>query len=116
MPLVSIVMPLYNKAPYVLRSLESVGAQTVTDLEIIVVDDGSTDEGPDLVARSSDPKIRLVRQANAGPGAARNRGLMEAQAPYVAFLDADDCWLPQFLEQNLAFLESHPHAAAVSCG
>lgn len=116
MPLVSIVMPLYNKAPYVVRALDSVGAQTITDFEVIVVDDASTDDGADLVTGSSDSRVRLVRQANAGPGAARNRGLMEAQGSYVAFLDADDCWLPQFLEQNLASLARHPDAAAVSCG
>jgi glycosyltransferase involved in cell wall biosynthesis len=116
MPLVSIIVPLYNKAAYVLRSLASVRAQTVTDSEIIVVDDGSTDGGADLVAEVPDPRVRLVRQVNAGPGAARNRGLAEARAPYVAFLDADDWWLPQFLKQNLASLERHPEAAAVSCG
>jgi glycosyltransferase involved in cell wall biosynthesis len=115
-PLVSVVMPLYNKAPYVLRALESVAAQTMTDLEVIVVDDGSTDGGADLVAGTPDPRFRLVRQSNAGPGAARNRGLREARAPYVAFLDGDDRWLPPFLEQNLALLERHPSAAAVSCG
>jgi glycosyltransferase involved in cell wall biosynthesis len=116
MPRVSIVVPLYNKAPYVLRSLESIAAQTVTDLDVIVVDDGSTDGGADLVANFSDPRFRLIRQANAGPGAARNRGLVETCAPYVAFLDADDCWLPNFIEENLTLFERHPAAAAVSSG
>jgi hypothetical protein len=116
MPLVSVITPLYNKAPYIVRSLESVAAQTITDLEVIVVDDGSTDGGAQLAEAIADSRFRLLRQANAGPGAARNRGLREAQAPFVAFIDSDDCWLPQFLEQNLQLLKRHPGAAAVSCG
>jgi glycosyltransferase involved in cell wall biosynthesis len=116
MPLVSVIVPLYNKAPYVLRTLESIAAQGMADFEVIVVDDGSTDGGADLVANFPDPRFRLVRQANAGPGAARNRGLREAAAPYVAFVDADDIWLPGFLEQNVALLERCRAAAAVGCG
>lgn len=116
MPLVSVVVPLYNKAPYIRRALESVAAQTVTDLEVIVVDDGSSDGSGDVVAGISDSRYRLIRQPNAGPGAARNRGLRETQSPYVAFLDADDRWLPTFLAENLSILERHPTAAAVSCG
>lgn len=116
MPLVSVVVPLYNKEPYVLRALESIAAQTVNDLEVIVVDDGSTDNGPGVVEAFADPRFRLVRQANAGPGAARNRGLREAGAPYVAFLDADDRWLPEFLADGVAILERYPTAAAVNTG
>jgi glycosyltransferase involved in cell wall biosynthesis len=116
MPLVSVIVPLYNKAPYVLRALESVAAQTVEDLEVIVVDDGSTDGGDEIASRFPDSRFRLIRQANAGPGAARNRGLREAGAPYVGFLDADDRWLPQFLAENVSILERHPTAAAVCCG
>jgi glycosyltransferase involved in cell wall biosynthesis len=116
MPLVSVVVPLYNKARYVLRSLESVAAQAVEDFEVIVVDDGSTDGGGDIVAGIPDSRFRLIRQANAGPGAARNRGLREARAPYVAFLDADDRWLPNFLSENVSILERHRSAAAVNCG
>jgi glycosyltransferase involved in cell wall biosynthesis len=116
MPRVSVVVPLYNKASYVARALESVAAQTLEDLEVIVVDDGSTDGGRDVVAALSDPRFRLIRQANAGPGAARNRGLREARAQYVAFLDADDRWLPHFLAENVSLLELQPSAAAVSCG
>lgn len=116
MPLVSIVIPLFNKASYVLRTLESLAAQTETDFEAIVVDDGSSDGGADLVANFGDPRFRLIRQGNAGPGAARNRGLREAGAPYVAFIDADDMWLPQFLEENYALLQRYPSAAVLSCG
>jgi glycosyltransferase involved in cell wall biosynthesis len=116
MPLASVVVPLYNKAPYVRRTLESVAGQTLEDLEVIVVDDGSTDGSAEAVAAFTDSRFRLVRQSNAGPGAARNRGLAEVTAPYVAFLDADDCWLPHFLSENVSILEMHRSAAAVSCG
>lgn len=116
MPRVSIVIPLYNKAPYVLRTLESVAAQTTTDFEVIVVDDGSSDGSADLAAKFGDPRFKLLRQANAGPGAARNRGLREASAAHVAFIDADDVWLPKFLEENLALLQRYPAATAVSSG
>ena len=113
---VSVIIPLYNKAPYILRALDSVAAQTFKDFEVIVVDDGSTDGGGGIVERYPDQRFRLVRQANAGPGAARNRGIREAQAPLVAFLDADDRWLPAYLETNVRILEEHPEAAAVGGG
>lgn len=116
MPVVSVVVPLYNKAAYIGRALESLAAQTIKDFEVIVVDDGSTDGGPDVVSAISDPRYRLIRQANAGPGAARNRGLREVRAPYVGFLDADDRWMPDFLAENVEILEQHSTAAAVSCG
>lgn len=113
---VSVIVPLYNKAGYILRTLESIAAQNMGDFEVIVVDDGSTDGSADVVRSFADPRFRLIAQANAGPGAARNRGLLQARAPYVAFLDADDRWLPDFLQVNVALLERYPEAAAVSCG
>jgi glycosyltransferase involved in cell wall biosynthesis len=115
MPLVSVVIPLYNKASYVARTLESVTAQTVSDFEVIVVDDGSTDGGAEIACSASDSRIRLIRQENAGPGAARNRGLAAANAEYVAFLDADDRWRPNFLEHHVALLERNRTAAGVAC-
>jgi glycosyltransferase involved in cell wall biosynthesis len=111
---VSIIMPLYNKAPYVGRALRSIFAQTFEDFEVLVVDDGSTDEGPELTAGCGDPRVRLFRQANAGPGAARNRALAEARGEYVAFLDADDEWLPAFLETSVTLLEKHGPAVAAA--
>ena len=102
-PLVSVVMPAYNAEPYLADALDSALAQTHRQLEIIVVDDGSTDGTPDVLARYADePRVRAVRQENAGPAAARNRGLAEAQGQYVAFLDADDLWAPHKLEEQLA--------------
>ncbi len=95
---VSVVMPLFNKEKDVARAIRSVLGQTVSNFELIVVNDGSTDEGPKIVQSFPDPRIRLVDQQNAGVSAARNRGIEEAKSGLIAFLDADDEWLPDFLE------------------
>jgi glycosyltransferase involved in cell wall biosynthesis len=94
----SVVIPLHNKETTVGRALQSVLNQTVQDFEVIVVNDGSTDQGPFLVKSISDPRIRLIDQENQGVSAARNRGIAEAKHELIAFLDADDEWLPEFLE------------------
>lgn len=94
---ISVVVPLYNKAPYVLRALDSIAAQIYRDFEVIIVDDGSTDGGGQIAADYSDSRFRVLTQPNSGPGAARNRGIAEASAQLVAFLDADDEWLPSYL-------------------
>lgn len=107
-PVVSVIMPLYNKGNYVARTLDSIFAQTYQDFEIIVVDDGSTDHGPDVVSCYTNPRMRLIRQVNAGPGAARNLGIRESTAPLLSFLDADDEWLPEFLEKSVQRLQDHP--------
>lgn len=111
-PLVSVVVPLHNKAPYVTRALQSVLGQTQGDFELLVVDDGSTDDGASMVAACTDPRLRLLCQPNRGAAAARARGMAEAAGRYVAFLDADDEWLPHFLERAVALLEDHPQAGA----
>ncbi|MEO0868732.1 MAG: glycosyltransferase family 2 protein, partial [Cyanobacteria bacterium J06642_11] len=105
---VSVVVPLYNKAAHVQRTLVSILTQTYSPYEVIVVNDGSTDDGPSLVQAMEDERIQLVHQDNQGPGSARNRGLGMATAPYVAFLDADDEWLPTFLEVTLGHLQRQP--------
>ena len=114
---VSVILPLYNKASYVRRALDSISAQTFKDFEAIVVDDGSTDEGARVVAEHKDARIRLVRQSNKGPGAARNRGAIAARGEFLAFLDADDEWLPEYLEESVNLLENYgSEVAAITSG
>jgi len=114
---VSIIIPLYNKAPYVRRALDSISAQTFADFEVIVVDDGSTDGGAAIVADYPDARFRLLAQANAGPGAARNAGIAKARGEFIAFLDADDEWLPNYLQESVSLLESFgSEVASVTCG
>jgi glycosyltransferase involved in cell wall biosynthesis len=115
-PAVSVVVPLFNKAPYVKRCVDSILGQTLRDFELIVVEDGSTDGGAAIVRAYDDSRMTVIAQANAGPGAARNRGVREARAEYVAFLDADDEWRPTYLERGVGRLDARPEAATVSCG
>jgi glycosyltransferase involved in cell wall biosynthesis len=98
-PRFSVVMPLYNKAPHVEAAVRSVLAQTIAPLELIVVDDGSTDGGREVIEKIRDPKIRLLTRVVPGPGgyAGRNYGIAEAEGEWIAFLDADDIWLPDHL-------------------
>lgn len=107
-PIVSIVMPLYNKGRQVERALRSVQNQTFSDYELVVVDDGSTDDGPSIVYALKDARVRLVTQPNAGVSSARNRGVEESRASLVAFLDADDEWRPSFLESVLRLRAAWP--------
>src|SRR5262249_8992189 len=104
-PRVSIVIPLYNKANVLGDTLTCVLSQTVQDFEGIGVDDGSTDGGGALVETARDPRFRLLRQANLGVSAARNRGILEAQAEWVALLDADDIWLSTHLADLVSAVE-----------
>jgi glycosyltransferase involved in cell wall biosynthesis len=114
MPQITVVIPLYNKARFIGRALDSVLSQSFSDFEVIVVDDGSTDCGPDIVGQFADKRIRLIRQANSGPGAARNRGTKESNADLITYLDADDQWLSGFLSKSIEALLDHPQCDVVS--
>lgn len=95
----SIVIPLYNKENNIKQTLESVLNQTFTDFEIVIVNDGSTDKSRDAVLELSDPRIKLIDQENAGVSAARNKGISESKGEWIAFLDADDIWKTNKLEE-----------------
>jgi glycosyltransferase involved in cell wall biosynthesis len=106
-PMVSVIMPAYNAADFIDEALQSVLDQNYQPLEILVVDDGSSDDTPAVAARYGD-KIRYIRQDNAGPGAARNRGLDLARGELIAFLDSDDTWLAGKLARQTALMSADP--------
>lgn len=112
----SIVVPLYNKEVYLAATLRSVLDQTLTDFEVIVVDDGSTDSGPALVEALSDERVRMVRQPNAGVSSARNLGVAVAEGEWIAFLDADDWHHPQYLATISATASAYPQAEIIATG
>jgi len=103
-PLVSVIIPTYNRAEVLCRTIDNALAQTYTHTEIIVVDDGSTDETLSTLHRYND-RIRVIAQSNAGPAAARNRGIEAARGDLIAFQDSDDLWLPKKLERQVALLD-----------
>jgi glycosyltransferase involved in cell wall biosynthesis len=117
-PGISVVMPLYNAGQWVAQSVESVRAQAFSNWELIVVDDGSTDGGPDIVAAAAakDPRIRLLRQPNAGPAIARNHGVESCRAPWVMLMDSDDLLPPERLGQDLNASQCRPAAPVVVSG
>jgi hypothetical protein len=109
--LISVVIPLYNKGEFIGRAIDSVLAQTDAQWSLWVVDDGSTDQGVDVVRACTDPRVHLLQQANGGVSAARNAGVAHADSEWVAFLDADDYWAPDHLHNLTRALAAHPDAA-----
>jgi hypothetical protein len=107
-------MPAYNAGRYIAKAIDSVLAQTLQDWELIIVDDGSTDDTFSIVAAYSDPRIRCLHQQNQGPAAARNRGVQHSDGQFLAFLDADDWWDQHCLESLLATLEVQTEQYAVA--
>lgn len=111
----SVVIPLYNKAGYVEKAVASVLQQTCPDFELLIVNDGSTDDSRQRVARFNDPRITLIDQPNGGVSVARNRGVEQARYEHVAFLDADDWWEPSFLEQMARLIQEYSGADLFGC-
>src|SRR5580765_1335126 len=110
MPHVSVVVPVFNSASYIAGALRSVFAQTFADIEVIVVDDGSEDRDALIEALAEfEGRIQYVRQENGGPAKARNTGVSRATAELVAFLDADDEWLPEKLARQVQYFHDHPN-------
>jgi glycosyltransferase involved in cell wall biosynthesis len=117
MPSISVVIPTYNMARYLGRAIQSVLDQTFTDFELIVVDDGSDDDTPELMKDILlDSRVRYAKQENLGLPSARNTGIEAARGKYIAFLDADDFWCKEKLERQFNTLEENPHVGVVYCG
>ncbi len=111
----SIIIPVYNAIPLLERCLDSIFSQyTHYAYEVILVDDGSTDDSVEVIKTRKEPNIVLYQQANAGPAAARNKGVELAKGRYVTFIDADDYWNDGYIEQTVTFLEKHQECVAVS--
>jgi glycosyltransferase involved in cell wall biosynthesis len=112
LPLVSVIIPAYNSSAYIADAIRSVLAQDYDNKEIIVIDDGSTDSTPEILKSFGD-KTTVLTQANAGPGAARNRGLKHAAGTYIAFLDSDDVWVFRKLRLQIDYLQDNREIGAV---
>ena len=107
--MISVIIPLYNKAHTIVNTLTTVMSQTYQDFEVVIVNDGSTDNGVEVINKHfHDSRIRIVNQENAGVSAARNRGIDEAKGEWIAFLDADDEWLPTYLETIISSIARNP--------
>jgi glycosyltransferase involved in cell wall biosynthesis len=117
-PAVSVVMPMYNAAPYVGEAVRSVLGQTFSDFELIVIDDGSKDDSATEVERAAkgDARLRLIRQSNSGVSVASNKGTELARGEFLARADSDDICLPNRLEKQVGYLREHPDCVAVGAG
>lgn len=115
--MISIVIPLYNKAHTIVNTLSSVFAQTYMDYEVVIVDDGSTDKSVQVIEEHFDDiRIRIIQQENKGVSVARNRGVDESKGDYVAFLDGDDEWHPEYLQTMVELIRQYPTAGLFLCG
>lgn len=113
---ISVIIPLYNKASSIERALRSVLGQRVLPREIIVVDDGSTDDSASIVERIGSPLVQLLRQENRGVSAARNRAMTQATGRWVALLDGDDCWAEDYLQEVEHLIATYPNCGAYGTG
>lgn len=106
--MISVVIPLYNKEKQIINTLQSIFRQTYQDFEIVVINDGSTDNSVAEVERIHDPRIRLINQQNTGVSVARNRGIQESKGEYIALLDGDDEWMPDYLKTQIELAQKYP--------
>lgn len=113
-PLLSIIVPLYNKAPYIKTTLDSILSQGYNDMEIIVVNDGSTDDGAAIVKQIEDPRLKLISQPNKGVSAARNAGIAEATGRWIYLLDGDDMMMPGALMEVIPLLKLEKYDVIVT--
>ncbi|WP_455587183.1 glycosyltransferase family 2 protein [Bacteroides sp.] len=113
--MISIIIPLYNKEKQIIKTLQSVFKQTFQSFEIIIINDGSTDNSVIEVEKLKDPRIRLIHQKNAGVSAARNKGIEEARYGLIAFLDADDEWKPEYLTLQYELYQKYPECSVYAC-
>ncbi len=111
MPLISVIIPVYNGENTISETIESVLNQTISDFELIVINDGSKDSTLDIIASIQEPRLKVFSYTNAGVAASRNRGFSHASGDFIAFLDADDLWTPDKLEAQLRALQENPTAA-----
>ena len=111
-PLISVIIPLYNKGPYVKRAIGSVLSQNIQDFEIIIIEGGSTDNSLEVIRTFDDSRIQVIQQVEKGVSAARNEGVDVAESDFIAFLDADDEWMPDFFETVLRLKNTFPDAGA----
>jgi glycosyltransferase involved in cell wall biosynthesis len=112
MPTISVIIPTYNAERTVLKTVESVQKQTFSDIEIIIINDGSTDRTLELVQSIKDQRLKIFSYENGGLPVARNRGISQATGEFISFVDADDLWTPDKLELQLTALQQHPEAGA----
>jgi len=113
MPKVSVIIPAYNSMSYLPETLDSVLGQTFTDFDVLIVNDGSSDNIVEWASEIKDPRVRLIYQENQGVSVARNKGIVHAQGGYIAFLDADDLWDPTKLEKQVICLDDNPSVGLV---
>jgi glycosyltransferase involved in cell wall biosynthesis len=112
---ISVIIPVYNAAPLIKRCLDSILAQNGEyTYEVLLIDDGSTDNSVEIIKSYNNPHFKIFRQKNAGPAAARNVGITNAQGKYITFLDADDYWENTFFEETISFLSKNTECVAVS--
>ena len=114
MPFFSVIIPLFNKEKFIEATLKSVLNQTFIDFEILIINDGSTDNSATIIEGFDDPRIRYFLKENAGVSSARNDGIEKAQSNYISFIDADDYWYPDFLEEMFKIIQNYPQQKAFS--